>query len=290
MFILDFLPYLVAILFLITFKDNLTNDKTVFFIILASILAGHREFFRLTLDHYGTYSFPMYFLSLLIIIKKYIPPQILDVNVNRFINFFLIILISMHFYNLCLLKEDAVYPLKSNKGTLYTKYTYGILLNDTISYINEHVDKDDTILTLPEGTLINFLTDRKVDMNCFMMDRLYHDAYGEAKAKDVIEKTNSDYIILFKGFDLNNFHLPYIYDVETSLSGLYIAEHYDIVEKFRMDNSSVTILKRSSIIKHIDINKMIKDNQDKDELYYYNKLKFDNVDNIQLETLWQDQN
>ena len=273
-----FLPYLIAMFFLIYFKDNLRYDKVVFVLLLASIFLGQREFFRLTLDYYGTYSFPLYILSLLVIIKKYVPLQVMNIDVKRFTNFLLFILICMHTYNMCLLKEDAVYPLKTEKGTLYTKYTYGILLNDTIDYINNFTKKDDTILTLPEGTLINFLSGRKVDMHCFMMDRLYHDAYGEENAKNLLEKANSDYIILLKGFDLNNFHLPYIYDADASLAGLYIAEHYDIVEKFKMDNSSVTILKKSDTVKHIDINKIQKDKKEQMELYYNYYLKKYNLE------------
>ena len=251
-----FLPYIISIVFLINFKDNLKNDKVLFLLLLSSILLGQREFFSLRLDCYGTFSFPIYILSLLVIIKKYLPPEGFNINVRRFTNFVLIVLFCMHFHNLYLLKEDQVYPLSTVKGTLYTKYSYGVLLNNTINYINRHIDKDATILILPEGNLINFLTDRKVDMHCFMMDRLYHDAYGEEKAKEVIEKTNSDYIILLKGFDLNNFNLPYIYGPKNSLSGLYIAQNYYIVKKYKMDYSSVIILKKIEKITNINLQKI----------------------------------
>ena len=123
--------------------------------------------------------------------------------------------------------------------------------------INDNIDKNSTILTLPEGTLINYLTDRKVDMHCFMMDRLYHDAYGEEKARDLIANTNSDYIMLFRGFDLNNFHYPYLYNSTATSSGLYIAENYDLAEEFKSGNSSITVLKKSDIIKKIGMEQHI---------------------------------
>ena len=247
------IPYIIAIIFVYKFNDNFINNRAIFFILLASLLLGQREFFRLTLDYYGTYSFPLYILSLIVCIKLCVPIYLSGVEVRKLINFIFILLICMYSNNLYKLRDNTTAYMDTSKGILYTNENYAFVLNNAIEYINNNIDKKSTILTLPEGTLINYLTDRKVDMHCFMMDRLYHDAYGEEKAKNLIESTNNDYILLFRGFDLNNFHHPYLFDPLSSSSGLYIAEHYDIVTEFKRGTSQITILKKSDTINPIDI-------------------------------------
>ena len=241
------LPYITLIILFLKYKDLIKN-KPVLFIIISAILMGQRVFFKLILYLYGTFSFPLYILSLCILIKLFAPKFIFNIEIKKFINFLLIILICIFSMKLIIKKYDNNFILNTHKSNIYTNEIYGRVLSDSINYINNNTNKNDTILALPEGTLINFLTDRKVDMHCFMMDRLYHDAYGEENARDIIAKTNSDYILLIEGFDLNNFSKPYLYHPESSLSGKYIAENYDIIKKFITKDASIIILKNK--IKH----------------------------------------
>lgn len=241
------LPYITLIALFLKYKDLIKN-KPALFIIISAILMGQREFFKLILYLYGTFSFPLYILSLCILIKLFAPKFIFNIEIKKFINFILIILICIFSTKLISKIYTNNFILKTPKGNIYTSDSYSRILNDTIDYINKNTDKNDTILALPEGTLINFLTDRKVDMHCFMMDRLYHDAYGEENARNIIAKTNSDYILLIEDFDLNNFSKPYLYHPKSSLSGKYIAENYDIVKKFITNDASIIILKNK--IKH----------------------------------------
>ena len=76
------------------------------------------------------------------------------------------------------------------------------------------------------------------------MDRLYHDAYGEETAKDIIAQSNSDYIILIKGFDINDFFKPYLYKQNETPSAKYIFDNYREISRDKTVNNRIVILKR----------------------------------------------
>ena len=113
------------------------------------------------------------------------------------------------------------------------------LFNLILQYIIDTIGRE-----FSAENIINFLTDRKVDMHCFMMDRLYHDAYGEEKAKSEIEKTKSDYIVLYEVNDVNNFYEPYLYSEYGSLAARYIFSNYKEVANYDNFSGKVKILKR----------------------------------------------
>ena len=105
-----------------------------------------------------------------------------------------------------------------------------ILVAGALFYINNNVDKNASILFLPEGQIFNYLTDRKVNLKCHMMDRLYHDAYGQEEARDKIASTKSDYIFLYEKIKLKDFYRPFLYKKGESLAWDYIDKNYKIVE------------------------------------------------------------
>mgnify|MGYP003294575202 CR=1 FL=1 len=154
----------------------------------------------------------------------------------------------MYASNLYVFKLKTNFPIVTNKGTIYTPSDLANILGKTLSYINKNVAKDKTILVLPEGNIINYLSDRKVDLHCYMMDRLYHDAYGEKVASEKIANTDSDYIILVQSIDLHNFFRPYLYDDNETLSSKYIARHYKKVKELNNENARVLILEKSKNI------------------------------------------
>ncbi len=119
-----------------------------------------------------------------------------------------------------------------------------MLINTAIAYINSVIDKNDTVLFLPEGNLINFITGAKVDLHCYMIDRLYFEAYGENKSIEKIKKSNPDYIMLVN-FSIYNFHQPYMYEKDTNKLVAYIYANY--IKKMEVRgrrDSRLIILKR----------------------------------------------
>lgn len=237
-----FLPVIITIYFIYHFKSILTSDKSIMLLIFSSIIFAQREFFALFLYSYGTYSLPLLLLSTLVIATKFLPKQILNVKIHNFLIFIMIILITMYSVNLYYTKQYITEPVATKKGCLYTYSVNGYFLQDIINYIENNIDKASSILVLPEGNIINFLTDRKVDLHCYMMDRLYYDAYRDKKAAEMVKNTNSDYIIILRGLDINDFGRPYVYTPGLNLLAKYIEENYKVLKVFYVNEYDSAII------------------------------------------------
>lgn len=226
-----YLPMLIFIILCFKYKELYKEDTPMLFTIIAALLCSQREFFMLSLISYGVYSFPLLILALCLIIRKFLPKIISGIKTESFTNYVIIILSGLFLISLCIKNMKTSFPIKSNKGTIYTNYYNYYLFNQSMSYINQNIDKNKSLLVLPEGLLINFLTDRKTDMKCHMMDRLYHDAFGPEQARDKIASTNSDYIIILIYSYLSDFYSPFLYQKGESLAYEYINEHYKKVKE-----------------------------------------------------------
>ena len=245
------LPVIILLLTIIFVKPLFKENKSLFLFLIFSLLISQRSFFYLKLYFYGPFYFPFLILSLCILIKNFGPKEIFKVNTEHLLIFILILLTVFHINILSLSWKDTSYPLitNSHKGTLYTEEDVAKKLNKAFRFIEKNIDKNASILVLPEGNIINYFSDRKVDLHCFMMDRLYHAAYGEEKAKELIEKANSDYIIIEKlDAHVYIFDSNYLYHKNSTASAKYIQDNYEII--FEMKNTKkrnrnfLTILKK----------------------------------------------
>ena len=239
-----FMPYMVFIYLCTRFKTLLKEDKISLFLIIASLILGLREFFKYVVSFYAAFSFPILILTFFIIIFKTLPKEIYKVKLKYLVNFVFVILNLFYIYNICYKFLDTNYLIKTPKGSFYTTEIQGNLLENTLNFISKNTQEGETILVLPEGNIINFLSDRKVNLKCFMMDRLYHDAYGQEEARNQIANTNSDYIILLKGLKLSDFSRPYLYNKYESLSAKYIFENYNIINIIEKNNNFIYIYKK----------------------------------------------
>ena len=226
------LPVFLFLLTAIFAKPIFQENKSIFIFLIFSLLISQRVFFNLKLFLYGTYYFPFLILSLCILIYKFCPKKIFEIKTEKLLIFIFIILIIFYVNNFGILLKETSYPLitNSHKGSIYTDRNIAKILNQAFRFIEKNIDKNASILVLYEGNIINYFSDRKVDLHCFMMDRLYHDAYGEEKAKDMIKKTNSDYIIITK-WDVheNTFDPKFLYYKNSTASAKYIYDNYDII-------------------------------------------------------------
>ena len=241
-----FLPFLILVILLIKFKEILNNDKAFLILLIASLLISQREFFMLCLLNYGIFPFKFLILSFCILIIRYLPKEIYEVRVKSLLQYVLIIVIGLQLINIYAKYENTCFPINTSMGKFYVNNNNNNVLLYMLDYIENSVDKNSTVLVLPEGNIINFLSQRKVDMKCFMMDRLYHDAYGEEKATNAVVKTNSDYIILLEGFDNFNFYAPYLYDKNQTKLVKYIYDNYTVQKKTVYEYGRLIILKKNT--------------------------------------------
>ena len=241
------LPIFLGFLFILKWRLFLKTDRTFLLLIVSSLFLSYKVFFWMSVMDYGTYSFPLLILALAVTAYKFLPEQIKGIKTETILEYLIVILIILYSYNLNSVSQETSNLFETDKGSIYLHRTTYNLLNSTIKYIDKNIDKNSSVLVLPEGNIINFLTGRKVDLKCFMMDRLYHDAYGEAAARDMIANTNSDYIILIKGLRTSSFNRPYLYARLSTLSAQYIWDNYTTTKTFSAGTSKVMILKKNAL-------------------------------------------
>lgn len=133
--------------------------------------------------------------------------------------------------------------LYSEKNSIFIPKEQTEILNKTIDFINKNTKKTDKILFLPEGQIINFLTERKCDLKLHMLDRLYYEGLGEEKALELLQNSDNDYIIIAKGFSLSDFSQPYLFTENNKITR-YISENYNQTEYFGNKNHQIFIFQR----------------------------------------------
>ena len=241
----DYTAFVVLVLFLFFYK-NIFKDKRVLILLIATIFIGLREIFKTYIWGQGSYSLPLIILFIVIVFENYISKYISKEKILKVINFFLVALTCVYLIQQYNVKINTFVPLNTNKGIVYMSDDIRDVMDETINYIRIAVPQNAKIITLPEGIIFNYFLDRKIDNKCFMMDRLYYDAYGKEKALEIIKNANSDYILLVEGFDLIDFGEDYLYSKGVSPSANYIYDNYTkIFSKYGSDNfSNVSIYKK----------------------------------------------
>lgn len=241
-------PILLSVIFLIYYKDKFASDKSLVILFAATLLMCQKTFFFTNLFTYGIYSFPLLILLICVVMDKFAPEQIMELKSKHIMNFSILVLISFFLFHLGTQIAETKYPIISTKGTFYTNKVNYQAFSKINEFINTTVPEDSSLIVLPEGNMINFISGRNTNLKCFMMDRLYYDAYGGAEATEILKKSNNDYIIIIKGFNLNDFYDKYLYEGKKSLIYNYISKNYTLLKSFTFKyyshNSTVRIYKR----------------------------------------------
>lgn len=242
-----YLPILMFTLTIINFKNLLKNNRDLLFILIAALILSQREFFLLTLAKYGEFSLPLLLLGFCIFIDKYAKPEFFGVKTKNFICYIFVILIGFYVHFTYDKYNQTKYLIKTDRGSVHVGKENYMAMTFMTSYIKSHIKENESVLVLPEGNIVNFMTKRKNNMKCFMMDRLYYDAYGDEKATTMVAGIDSDYIFIIKSPKLHDFHSPYLYEEHSNLLTNYIEQEYIVVNSFVIKDTSVKVLKNKRL-------------------------------------------
>ena len=95
---------------------------------------------------------------------------------------------------LCILKN---YKLISDKGIIYTYKKDGKTVKNAVDFINQNTKNTDKIVILPEGIIINYLTNRNSDNIYYNLNPMfYEDIFGETEIIKHFEENKPDYFII----------------------------------------------------------------------------------------------
>lgn len=251
-----FTPISILFLFLyhiLNFKYknilNNTEDLISDFIIICAILSLLKTDFIIYLAIYDSYMVPLVVVSLFIIFLRYVPQTIkLIKNTEEwetsisiaFIIMALIFLISNIYYQL-----SFKGPVHSNKGVFYATNPKNKIINDTLEYIEKNVPKNAICLFLPEGTTINFLSDRKTLDKYYQLIPDHVETFGEDNIIRDLKINPPDYIFINNlktpEKDKNYFCKDYAKKICNYVISNYHQEKFIKYDEYPMHNKILTM-------------------------------------------------
>ena len=242
-----FFPFILFVFFIFNFK-NLVREEKLYILIFSLLGLLIRVWADLRMNFYGIYTLPFVYLVFAVLIRKYLTEVkfFSKINLEYFLATFLFIHSVYYFLSDVKAKTINSFPVKTQKGVVYLPENRAKDAGDLIEYINENTSKEDKILVLPEGQMINFFCGRKANMNLHMLDRLYYEALGEKKSSKLLKDSDYDYIIIVKGYGSDNFGKPYLYTEKNSVTD-FINDNYEIIKSIGNKNEHIDIRKKKVI-------------------------------------------
>lgn len=213
------LPILVVVLALVDFK-NLKNDTALQLLTLSAILFSIKTFWGLIIADYG-----LYFIGfLLITITALAKDKVKDINLKTIGIYFIIIASVISYKNMATSGKCEI--INTTRGKICINYSLYDSTKKLIDYINENTKKTDSIVILPEGAMINFLTQRPTDNYYTSLIPLYVETFGESDIINHFKATKPEYII-FNNWDTSEYYFKYIcQDYAVSFCN-YVAKNYN---------------------------------------------------------------
>ncbi len=227
--IFGILPVLNLILTCLNFK-KIYNDKPLFIILLIAITASAKSFLFLNVCHMGIFIFPICALATVILFDK-----------NKYLSIILfacILLFACEDFSSLQYKN---YKLNTTKGSIYTFKKDGELIKYTSDFILANTKPNDRVTVLPEGCIINFITNRNGDNFYYNLNPLfYNDVFGDDKTINHFEQNLTEYIVLLP---INNI------EYGKSFFGVDYAQNF-----YKMINNNYKLIKEEKEIKIYEAN------------------------------------
>jgi len=213
-----FVPILLLISSVILFKKF---DLKLKIIVISAISVSLKVFWVLLLNSYGIYYISVLLIGIFSIMFKYLPKNLEKYTAAILITLSAIILFS----NINKLKLTS-YKISTLNGHIYTKLPQAESSKELIKFIENETQPEDKILILPEGMIINFLTNRTSDnfYNSFLP--LYIETFKEDSIIKHFEDKKPEYIIL-SNLNMKDYYYKYICQDYAHNFCSFILENYE---------------------------------------------------------------
>ncbi len=202
-----FIPYFLAIWAVGTliakrfsWAKLLYSEKFCITLILLGFLMAGRQFAEVKISYIGNFTvipfwtafvyfcleiFPMYFKNLQVplYIKTVITSLLLFSS-----------LLSLVYFSYFL--PNMKYKINSDKGSFYTGIALSRTLNDALTYIENNIPKNNTLLVMEEGLILNWFSGRKTNLKYYALIPHMIDTIGEQKIINDLSANMPDYIMI----------------------------------------------------------------------------------------------
>ena len=235
------LPYICTLIFAyktyiyVKSKDyknvHLVSELTL---ILVSLLCTIKNFHSLILGFYGAYSLAGLLLVIVLFIKNVFENNILYNTKRQYENVLalyigIITLLFLHLLFAGVFNENT--QVKTKFGGHKTSKNIGQAFNETLDYLNQHGKDNSSLVVLPEGIMLNFLSGYKWDFYQTSFIPLDFDAFKEDNIIKDIAAKKPDFVV-FTSRNTSEYGSKYIcrdYGFETCK---YIIKNYTLEAAF----------------------------------------------------------
>lgn len=201
--IFAFLVFCFVVLSLFVKKKITIYDKAYIIIASSAILSSIKSIFAINFNSYGIYFFPLFFIVIFIFFIHYLPRCIkkitktsLSVYLGLMLGLIIVLIFVFYGSNITRAKIVNSKQISSSRGMIYVPESTHKAITETINFISKETKNDDKILVLPEGAMINFLTDRKSDNRYFYLIPPNIEIFGEENIVSGLKNNLPEYIIL----------------------------------------------------------------------------------------------
>lgn len=221
--IFAFFPLLIVILIVFNLK-NIIKNIPLMLLAFGSVFISVKVFWGLVTLNYGVFFESFLLITALALVFDILKNKNKDINYKAIAIYILVISICLGIKNI---QETGTKDslVSSNYGKIYTTEFYYKATDKLIYYIEKNTKKTDSILILPEGLMVNFLTNRKSDNYYSSLIPLYVETFGEKNIINHLKNNKPDYIV-FNNFDTSNYYFHNICNDYAFSLCRFVAENY----------------------------------------------------------------
>jgi len=225
----------VILLLLVKHHARKNIDKIFLFIALAAVIGSVKSLVLVSLNTYGSFLAPLLLLVGIVFLIDYIPNflRFLNREMYKYACVSVLLIVGLN-YLAC---ESYVYhlkkyPIKTSMGIRYSRINRAKVINKTVKYIKNNTPKNATILVIPEGVIINFLTGRPSNTKYYCLIPNHIETFGEENIINDLSKNLPEYIIINNraspSYGASFFGIDYGFKIN-----IFVQENYDLVKTIK---------------------------------------------------------
>ena len=175
------------------------QDILFLFLLLSAVSVSLKGISGITTECYGTFTIAALIIPFIAFAVKYLPGILKFRNKKIYYrtlgNICLIIVILFFALNIKKLAQNRLYPVKTDRGVILVP-GYVKDVSSIVSYIERNTKKDDVVVSIPEGVMINFLTERKSHNKYYYLIPVNSQLFGVENIVSDFKKHPPDYFIV----------------------------------------------------------------------------------------------
>jgi 4-amino-4-deoxy-L-arabinose transferase-like glycosyltransferase len=182
------------------FLENRSQDILLFSFAVFSLLLLFKILLNVKLYEYGVFLAGPALVLLVTLLFSWLPMKCRLPSFKssfRFASGFLLLCIIMsQQISTRLMYAEETYPMASSGGDFFYTHDAAVELNPALEYIENHTAKNATLLVLPEGVMINYLTRRQNPTPYINFMPVELTIFGENKMLNAFQSSPPDFVVV----------------------------------------------------------------------------------------------